>query len=530
MESHREIIISRIADKLAAKAIWLENRGRVFPLLEASAKRLLIKRLDEGDSLNELDDPSNIDLDVIAEWLSLSVKNNADWLHVTHNGIPKYLTDIETYDNLVSVAKFTVGGYDPRLLGTGIIRSQDRIIANLADNFHLVELIAETSIQNEVEKFDYQLKGQVNNADYKHHIFSLRDAVNQSIGLIEAVELLAPIGPSGLWFVDAKEMGAQPMSRKHWELVLNHYSQIKEFKFPQYASEKFPFIIDNYGEFHHVDNLPNQMEVSDFRIEYGHHEGKDSTNRLKIRLPDNLTNTHQLTLRGVDADKLPDTNSNCVCISINNSHIDDAANGLKQTKMDRKIVGTCIWLADVSFGRAPSEMVADNIKIWDCTNAIANSTDALSLTLNVPLPSRPVKMNLDEFDYTIGSEKEVNSNVKHDIKVRKMVATVGDANRLPRGISCDELYLQDAMKESDTHSDMDRFEYTKLVFGDDIKVAHLLSIPVNPSTDISKLHVTGCLKVKDTMTCKTVSLRTFKLKMWWRKVIGYTEVQQCNRP
>lgn len=527
MAEHREIIISRIADKLAAKAIWLENRGRVFPLLEASAKRLLIKKLDAGDSLDELDDPSNIDLDIITEWLSVAVKSNVDWLHVTHNGIPKYLTNIDTYENLVSVAKFTIGGYDPRLLGPGVIRSQDRIVANLADNFHLVELIADTSIEQELEHFSYKLVGSGESGDYKHHVYSLRDPSNNPVGIIEAVERSVSDSLNGLWFVDAKEIGGQPMSRKHWELVLKHYSRIKQYKFSQYATEKFPFIIDSYGEFHHIDDLPDQMHVGVFQIEHGPYEGKDTTNRLKVRLPSNLTNTHQLTLRGVDADKLPDTKNYCAWIDINNSHIDVAANGLKQTKMGRRIVGSRISLNNVSFGKAPSEMIADDIKIWDCTNAFADVIQATMLETNVPLPDRSVKIEVDDFRYEIGPDRVVNTGIVHKIDVIEMAADVGNVSRLPRGITCDELcvFEKHARPEGDLDTREKPRKEIELVFGDNITVNHLLALPVNESTDISKINFGRSAKVLDGPIGKTSGLRMFKLKLFFRKFYGFNKGQ-----
>lgn len=121
---------------------------RLTELLTTSVGRVLSNKAKQGESWQTL--CARNQLSHIANWLSVSVKNNASWLtNLDQLGRPKKLLKFSTIDQIVSEADKASRIANEKIGKVSLIEGDEELFAELADGYYLVKLLTPAALDRE---------------------------------------------------------------------------------------------------------------------------------------------------------------------------------------------------------------------------------------------------------------------------------------------------------------------------------------------------------------------------------------------
>lgn len=461
-----------------AKEIAAQGKDvRVNELLAFSFGRVLTNAYKRGKLTEDDFDVACIHLDHIADWVHAAVVNNAEWLQKTdEHGRPKKLLKFANYGQIVDEANKEMQKFAQRSKAVALNEGDEALVAILEDGYYVVRLLKPSALDRESAYMQHCIgQGAYDDklGDNEHEYYSLRDASGKPHITMEISK------ESGDNHVLLQFQGKQnlPPLDKYVKAVLpfmmSEHIQIRE------ATNALPYVVDNSGNWHHILDLPDRLEIDVLRINITKNE-TDNYHETVIKMPKHLVGTKLLNLQGMNV-QLPETYPDEMDFVLFNSSLVEAPKEI--------ITNGQVTMYDLYSDRKIEKIEAKNINLWEgCYYAFPNKMKATNnVTIKTALPEKPLSISAKSANFVLPAIVR-NYNVVHDIDIEEVANfKQSKLKTLPRGIKAGALDLY-CTNISKIPEDTEVRDYINLVFcpieeisyslQDDLKILYVDEIGV----------------------------------------------------
>lgn len=448
MESLETLQIA-IAEQIAS----LGKSERVNELLAFSFGRVLTNAYKRGKLAEDEFDVACIHLEHIADWIHAAVATNAEWLHKTdENRRPKKLLKFSDYGQIVDEANKEMERFAQKNRNVVLNDGDEELVTELEDGYYVVRLLKPSALDRESAFMQHCIgQGAYDDklADNEHEYYSLRDAAGKPHITMEISKSSG--GDHTLQQFQGKQN--KPPLDKYVKAILP-FMMSDHIKIHE-ATNALPYIVDKSGDWHHILDLPECLEIDDLRINITKSE-TDNFHEVVFKLPKQLVGTKQLNLWGMNV-SLPEAFPEEMDFIIFNSSLVEAPQEIT-TKGN-------VTFSDVYSDKRIQKIEAKNINLLEgCYYAFPNQMKATNrVTVKTALLETPISIHAQNASFvlpkTVRSDKVVhNINVEQvtDFKHSKL-------ETLPRGIKTGalDLYCANITK---IHNEIQVRDYIDFIF------------------------------------------------------------------
>ena len=422
-----EALQTAIAEEITA----LGKSERVNGLLAFSFGRVLTNAYKRGKLTEDDFDVACIHLDHIADWVHAAVVNNAEWLQKTdEHGRPKKLLKFADYGQIVDEANKEMEKFAQRSKDVVLNEGDEALVAMLEDGYYVVRLLKPSALDRESAYMQHCIgQGAYDDklGDNEHEYYSLRDPAGKPHITMEVSK------KSGENHVLLQFQGKQnlPPIDKYVKAVLpfmmSDHIEIRE------ATNALPYVVDNSGNWHHILDLPDRLEIDVLRINITKNE-TDNYHETVIKMPKHLSGTKLLNLQGMNV-QLPETYPDEMDFVIFNSSLVEAPKEI--------ITKGQVTMYDLYSDRKVEKIEAKNINLWEgCYYAFPNKMKATNnVTIKTALPEKPLSIRAKSANFVLPTIVRADS-VVHDIVIDEVASfRQSKLKTLPRGIKAGALDL-----------------------------------------------------------------------------------------
>lgn len=425
-----------------------ENRGdTVHRLLMLSFGRVQFnyhRKLNRSLTTRETRDMMefNRHLPHIADWLEAAVLNDEPWLkRVDDQNRPKKLMKFGTLQQIVNEADKAMIKASQKGRGFTLDENHEKGIAKLTDGFFLIEMLTAQALDRESSFMQHCIGNGAYDkklGDGNHRYLSLRDRNGRPHVTIELKRLsldgsiYSPDATAdGYYWRIEQYYGKQNKSPiAEYGEILGPYLENSRFGI-KLGNVQVPYIVDRNLTWHHIDALPEAMDVVNFQ-----YIGDESSALIhNIQMPSKLYNVESVGLSKLKMDRIYDWETE----NVKKIHLRHCQVGIFDNSA---LTGKNL---EVHFGEVTG---GDLPGIIECgTLFIRNSNftkwpQRIRTNSSVGISPLNSESPIDITAKTAAISVSLNNNVKHKIKVQTFCFMWNNESEcLPYGIDTEELQI-----------------------------------------------------------------------------------------